>query len=74
MDGSADLPPDLDPDWQFVPDWLRVLDRQPVNVAYVDHDGGVVEERATMVVVPQLHAWAARIEQGLRHWDDDLGY
>jgi hypothetical protein len=71
---DGDLPLDLDPDWDAVPDWLRDLDRQPVNVSYLDDNGEAVQERATLVVVPQLHAWAARIEQGLRHWDDDLGY
>jgi hypothetical protein len=65
-----ELPPD--PDWDAVPPDLAEQHPRPVNVSYWDDEQNeVVQERATLVVVPQLHAWAERIEEGLSYWDDD---
>jgi len=65
----------LDPDWDSVPPDLAEQHMRPVNVSYWDDDlCEEVSERATLVVVPQLHAWARRIEDdGLAYWDDDDG-
>jgi hypothetical protein len=65
-----ELPPD--PDWDSVPPDLAEQHLRPVNITYWDDEQDeVVQERATLVVVPQLYAWAGRIEEGLSYWDDD---
>jgi hypothetical protein len=70
----VDDEPPPDPDWDSVPPDLAEHHLRQVNVSYWDDDADdVVHDRATLVVVPHLHAWAERIEEGLSYWDDDDG-